>query len=80
MVESKTIAVRLKALRLENHLTLEQVGEAIGVSKQAVSAYESGLSIPNDENKIKIAQLYGKPIQDIFFAREVHNLCTLTQT
>ncbi len=33
---------RLKKKRREKHLTLEKVGEYIGVSKQTVQRYESG--------------------------------------
>lgn len=36
------IGDRLKLKRKEKHLTLEKVGESIGVSKQTVQRYESG--------------------------------------
>lgn len=42
------IGERLKQKRREKHLTLEQVGKLIGVSKQTVQRYESGeiINIP----------------------------------
>ena len=37
-----TIGERIKLKRREKHLTLEQVGSKIGVSKQTVQRYETG--------------------------------------
>jgi repressor LexA len=42
---------RLKSRRLEQHLTLEEVAAAIGVTRQTVQKYESGVipNIPSDK-------------------------------
>ena len=46
-----TIGDRIKARRLELNLTLEDVGKLVGVTRQTVQKYESGvvLSIPSDK-------------------------------
>ena len=64
-MDKKTIGMRLKKLRGKR--TMEEVAQAIGVTKQAINLYESGWRTPKDDLKIKIAQYYEKSVQDIFF-------------
>ena len=40
-------------------MTQEFVAESLGVSRQAVSKWESGLSDPNTTNLIAVAKLFG---------------------
>lgn len=60
-------AMRIKELRTEKGETQQQLGKAIGVSTMAVSKYESGKMIPNDDKKIKIARHFDRSVEDIFF-------------
>ena len=60
-------AMEIKKLRTEKGDTQQQLGIAIGVSTMAVSKYESGKMIPNDDNKIKIARRFDRSVEDIFF-------------
>lgn len=60
-------AMEIKKLRTEKGETQQQLGIAIGVSTMAVSKYESGKMIPNDDNKIKIARHFDRSVEDIFF-------------
>lgn len=64
------IAKRLVELRGDK--TREEVAKAIGVSKSAIAMYETGERIPRDPIKLKIADYYGKTVQEIFFTQEVH--------
>lgn len=48
--ERKIQMMRLAELRKKNGLTQEQLAEKIGVSRQAVSKWESGLATPELEN------------------------------
>ena len=65
MISAKEIGERLLNLRGER--TREEVAKAIGVSVSAISMYENGDRIPRDAIKIKIANFYGKSVQEIFF-------------
>lgn len=56
---------RLK--RLRNGRRLREVAEAMGVTLQTICNYESGKRVPNDSMKIKLANYYGKTVQEIFF-------------
>lgn len=60
------IGKRLKALR--GTKTLEEVGNDLNVTAMAVSLWERGERIPNDDLKIKISNYFGVPLVDIFFA------------
>ncbi len=65
-MSKEKIAERLKILRGDR--TAKEVAEAIGITISALANYESGLRIPRDEIKAKIARYYGKSVDEIFFA------------
>lgn len=55
----------LKAHRTECKMTQEFVAEAIGVSRQAVSKWESGASDPSTSNLLALAKLYGISAEEL---------------
>ena len=59
------VAERLKAARGE--MPRKTVCEAVGISLNALMMYECGKRIPRDEIKVKLARLYGKSIEDLFY-------------
>lgn len=64
-MDKDAIAMKLKKLRGER--TREEVAKALGISVSAVSMYENGDRIPRDDVKIRIANYYNQPINEIFF-------------
>ena len=46
-------------------MTQEFVAERLGVSRQAVSKWESGASEPSTSNLIAIAKLYGVTVEEM---------------
>lgn len=54
-----TLGDKLTKLRKENNFTQEQLAEMIGVSRQAISKWESDISYPETEKLIKLGELYG---------------------
>lgn len=50
---------KIAALRKENHYTQEQLAELLGVSRQAVGKWESGLTYPETEKLIRMSELFG---------------------
>jgi transcriptional regulator with XRE-family HTH domain len=52
------ISDNLKLLRYKNGYTLEAIAEIISVSRQSVSKWESGDSVPDITNCVKLASLY----------------------
>lgn len=57
-VIQKSLGEVLKENRLRCKMTQEFVAETIGVSRQAVSKWESGASDPSTSNLIALAKLY----------------------
>lgn len=62
-----TIGKKLKALREDRSLTLDDVAKDLELTRQAIYNYESGTRIPRDEIKIKLCQYYGVGVEEIFF-------------
>lgn len=52
------LPVRLKQLRLDKQLRQEQVARLVGVSKGAISAYETDIRQPSYDVLIRLANLY----------------------
>lgn len=59
----------LKSHREQCHMTQELVAQSVGVSRQAVSKWESGAAEPNTTNLIALAELFGTTAPDLL--REV---------
>lgn len=52
------LSVRLRQLRLDKQLRQEQVARLVGVSKGAISAYETDIRQPSYDILIRLANLY----------------------
>jgi len=53
-----TLSDKLSDLRRMRHLTQEQLAELLGVSRQAVSKWESGTAYPETDKLIRISKLF----------------------
>jgi putative transcriptional regulator len=58
---------RLKVLRAERDWSQTDLGDRVGVSRQAVTAIETGKFDPSLPLALKIARLFGQPVEAIFF-------------
>jgi putative transcriptional regulator len=57
---------RLRDLRGARGWTQEQLGQALGVSRQAVNALETEKHDPSLDLAYRIATLFGQPVETIF--------------
>lgn len=57
---------KLKLLRVERNWTQEQLGLALGVSRQAINALETEKHDPSLDLAYRIAALFEQPVEDIF--------------
>jgi DNA-binding XRE family transcriptional regulator len=64
-VDAVKIGERLRNLRGDQ--PREAVALAVGVTAQAVANYETGARIPADEIKLRLAEHFGKTVQEIFY-------------
>ena len=61
----KSLGQVLKERRMECKMTQEFVAEHLGVSRQAVSKWESGTSDPSTANLLALAKLYDIPAAEL---------------
>ena len=54
-----TLGERIQALRRDRGMSQEDLAEALGVSRQAVSKWEKSLSYPDTGNLLSLAELFG---------------------
>lgn len=66
---AKTLGEVLKQHRLSCKMTQEFVAETLGISRQAVSKWESGASTPSTANLMALAKLFGVAADELL--REV---------
>jgi Zn-dependent peptidase ImmA (M78 family)/DNA-binding XRE family transcriptional regulator len=64
---------RFKNARQKSGLTLQEIADKLGLSKQMISKYENGLSLPDSSNLIKLADVFNEKI-DYFFRKSVVEL------
>ena len=60
-----TLGEQLKELRARSGFSQEQVAERVGVSRQAVTKWETGQTIPAAENLAALAELYQVSLDDL---------------
>lgn len=61
----------LRKLRIERELSQEQLAEAMGLSRQSISKWEQGVSTPDIDNFMKLAEFYSVPIESLIKAEEL---------
>ena len=58
---------QIRTLRFhQDEMTQQQLAEQIGVTRQTVNAIEGGKYSPSLEVAFKIAQVFGKPLDEVF--------------
>ena len=61
----RTLGEVLKAHRMRCQMTQEFVAEALGVSRQAVSKWETGTADPSTSNLLALAKLFGVSAEEL---------------
>lgn len=61
---------RIRVERAEVRMTQQQLADAIGVSRQTVNAIETGRFVPSTVLALKIARIFGKPLEQVFQLEE----------
>ena len=64
-LDASVIGQKLRILRGDK--LQQEVADAVGGSKMAISAYENGDRVPRDEIKVRLAQYFGDTVENIFF-------------
>lgn len=65
-----TIGQRIAQLRKERGMSQEELGEAMGVSRQAISKWESDAALPEVEKLIALSRLFSIPVGQLLGVEE----------
>jgi len=61
---------RIKVERAIHDMTQADLAERIGVSRQSINAIEKSKYVPSTVLALKIARLFNKPVESVFFLEE----------
>jgi putative transcriptional regulator len=67
---SDGIRSHLKERRLRSGLSQEELGQAVGVSRQSINSIERGRYIPSLPLALRLARLFDCPTEDLFQLEE----------
>ena len=70
MAVRKSLGEAIKVARMERNMTQEFVAGELGVSRQAVSKWESGASDPSTSNLLALAKLFGVSPEELLRGME----------
>ena len=65
-----TLGQRIQELRKQNQMSQEQLGEQMGVSRQAISKWESDLTIPELDKLIALSKLFQVSLNDLLQVKD----------
>ena len=63
--DDMTLGEKLKSCRTKKKLSQEKVAELVGVSRQAVTKWENNQTVPNSNNLITLASIYGVSLDEL---------------
>lgn len=66
-MSKKRLSNQVKTWRfLAQEMTQSELGEKVGVTRQTIAAIEAGKYSPSLECAFKIAEVLGRPLEDVF--------------
>jgi putative transcriptional regulator len=69
LMANETLDNRLKVARAERDITQEQLAGMVGVTRQTISAIETGMYCPSALLAFLLARELGKPVDELFFLK-----------
>lgn len=60
----------LRVERAIKNITQAELAEMIGVSRQTINTIESNRYVPSTVLALKIARVFGKPVEEVFMLEE----------
>lgn len=64
---------KLKSIRTSNHMTQEVLAKKIGVTRQTVSKWEKGYSVPDADILLKIADVFDISVSELLGTNDLSN-------
>ena len=66
-----TFGEKLSSLRKQANLSQSDVAVKLNVSRQVVSKWEKGVGLPDVDNLKKVASIFGKTIDEVFYSFDI---------
>lgn len=60
----------IRVERAIKNITQEDLAKLVGVSRQTINAMEAGKYVPSTVLALKIARIFGKPLEQVFFLED----------
>ena len=73
-----TLGERIKACRQQAGMSQEKVAELVGISRQAVTKWETNQSAPSTDNLFKLAEIFGTTV-DLLLPEKTNSEDTITE-
>lgn len=73
-IDKKALGLRIKSIRLEKGMTLEEFGKLFGAGKGLVSRWENGLSVPNADRLKSIAKIGRISVNNLLYGDQAKSL------
>ena len=74
MIQKETTGMILRKLRGDR--TQEEIAAILGITKSSWAMYERDERVPRDEVKIRIANFFGKTVQELCYTPIEHYKCS----
>ena len=74
IIQKETTGMILRKLRGDR--TQEEIAAILGITKSSWAMYERDERVPRDEVKIRIANFFGKTVQELFYTPIEHYKCS----
>ena len=65
----KTEEVGRTIKEMRGNRSQQEIADALGCTKMAISQYENGQRMPNDDMKVSIANYFGVTVGSLFFTQ-----------
>lgn len=66
-----TFTISLKAARVNANKKLSEVAQHLGVSVRTIVNWEAGVTVPDHDLAVRLANYYGIDLSHIFFGRNI---------
>ena len=74
MIQKETTGMIIRKLRGDR--TQEEIAAILGITKSSWAMSDRDERVPRDEVKIRIANLFGKTVQELFYTPMEHYKCS----
>ncbi len=75
-MEVNVIADKIKYFRKKLNLSQEELGQKLFVSKQTISLWEKGQTVPTVDNLIRLKEIFGVSVDDFFISEIEENIAS----